>query len=112
GIVELGTLDRTGAVASDVNSLGQVIGSAHSSSGPDRAFLWTQASEMINLGTLGGSAHALAINDQRQVVGESATVGDYAQFHAFAWTQVQGLVDLGTAGQSESGAWKINARGE
>jgi probable HAF family extracellular repeat protein len=112
GIVDLGTLDRTASVANDINSSGQVVGSAHSSAGPDRAFLWTQEDGMVDLGTLEGSAHALAINDHGQVVGDSATVGDYGQSHAISWTQVQGMVDLGTAGQSESGAWKVNARGE
>jgi probable HAF family extracellular repeat protein len=110
GVVDLGTLDRTSSAALDVNVRGQVVGFAHSSIGPDRAFVWTQDSGMMNLGTLAGSAHAQAINDNAQVVGDSATVGDFGQYHAFSWAPVQGMIDLGVAGRSESGAWKVNAR--
>jgi probable HAF family extracellular repeat protein len=66
---------------------------------------------MMNIGSLGGSAHARALSEYGQVVGDSGTV-DNAQFHAFSWTKAQGMVDLGALGQSESGAIAVNDRGQ
>lgn len=50
--VDLGTLDSGSGWASHVNESGQAVG--FSGGAYDRAFLWTAAGGMIDLGTLGG----------------------------------------------------------
>src|SRR5689334_18517830 len=67
-IVNLGTLPGQGdSLASDVNSLGQVVGVSG-----NRAFLW-QSGAMTDIGTLpgGNSARALGINERGEIVGDS-----------------------------------------
>ena len=85
-MIDLGTLrghPRSHATA--VNDNGQVVGLSSPADGlSTRAFSWTQAGGMVDLGTLGGSvAHALAVNETGQVVGQS-TQAD-GSFHAVLW---------------------------
>ena len=64
-----------------------------------RAFLWTQATGMQDLGVLpgGNSSRALGINDMGAVVGTStSSSGD----RAFVWTQQAGMRDLNSAAAS------------
>ena len=64
-----------------------------------RAFLWTQATGMQDLGVLrgGNSSQALDINDMGAVVGTStSSSGD----RAFVWTQQGGMRDLNSAAAS------------
>lgn len=67
---------RTSA-ATGVNNLGQVVGSADTEVDGrqvDRAFFWSAATGMVDLGTLGGeSSGAEGINDAGQVVGLADT---------------------------------------
>jgi probable HAF family extracellular repeat protein len=61
-----------------------------------RAFLWTQATGMQDLGVLSGanSSRALGINDMGVVVGAStSSSGD----RAFIWTKETGMRDLNGA---------------
>ena len=61
------------------------------------AFLWTEDSGFVALGTLGGSmSTATAVNDGGQVVGASTAPDNI--WHAFAWTAGSGMVDLGRGG--------------
>jgi probable HAF family extracellular repeat protein len=114
GIVGLGTLDdSTLSWASDVNGRGQIVGSSRSSDGIDQAFLWTQESGMMNFGARGVVAHALAISDAGQVVGESLTAPGFSgNYHAFSWSRDGGMIDLGTLGGSDSTASRVNERGQ
>lgn len=67
------------------------------------AFLWTKATHMQDLGTLGGSqSFAYGINSSGEVVGCSDVAGDL-QRHAFKWTQAGGMQDLGTLTGYDSG---------
>ena len=52
-----------------------------------RAFLWTAASGMVNLGSLGGT-HSVArdVNEAGAVVGTSAVAAGNPAVHAFVWT--------------------------
>jgi probable HAF family extracellular repeat protein len=77
---DLGTL-YTGITRVDaISSTGQIVGSAHLSTGADHAFLWNPTTPngtsgtMVDLNTLIGSTHltledATGINDQGQIVG-------------------------------------------
>jgi len=119
GMVDLGALPGgTGrSEARMINNLGQVVGrSSDTVPGQSVAgwypYLWTAASGMQNLGSLGGhpnnSAHA--INDLGQVVGVSRVTP--REGHAFLWTASGGMQDLGTLGGNYSGAFDINNSGQ
>src|SRR5262249_45459321 len=108
------------SVANAVNDSGQVVGTSGAgfvSSGPaSRAFLWTQADGMRDLGTLPGgtSSTALAVNANGVVVGKSDTViggTNATAIHAFFWTQADGMKDLGTV-SSFPGSEATAANGE
>jgi len=74
-------------------------------------------SDSISLGMLappvpGGSSEALAINEQRTVVGESALLisPDWGVQRAFRWKPSTGMVDLGSLGGEFSAAVDVNER--
>jgi len=110
GMVDIGTLGGTLGIASGVNDLGQVVGSASpGQDGPSHAFLWTEAVGMADLGTLGGDfSRANRINNFGQVVGGSRVTSEQLALHAFLWTGEAGMVDLGTLGGDASEAIGVN----
>ena len=69
--IDLGTLGGN-ALANAVNDSGRVVGVVYGAE--FRAFSWTPAEGMIDLGTLGGTTAdfsiAVAVNDSGEVVGE------------------------------------------
>lgn len=84
----------------------------------DRAFRWTQADGMIDLGTLRtdnmGNSYAYGVNAAGSVVVGSAFYSG-ATAHAFRWTQDTGMTDLGTLTANNTGesmAKGINAIGD
>ena len=95
-----------------MNASGQVIGYSYAANGMDsRAFSWTAAGGMIDLGTLGGtSSYAFAVNASGHVVGSSHTAA--GAMHAFLWTPGGGMQDLGTLPGGYSGASALNDRGQ
>jgi probable HAF family extracellular repeat protein len=138
-IIRLPTLGGRESVAGSINDSGQVAGFTtntvrdHAAHGLDggtpsgtqaRAFLWTQAAGMTNLGTLGGpDSAAFSVNSRGQVAGSSFTNGKVNAItgappeHPFLWTRGSGMRDLGTLGgsdafPSENGPSSLNDRGE
>ena len=79
------------------------------------AFLWTEGAGMRDLGHLGGTSEAMALNNNGIVVGWSM-VAD-GGFRAFRWTEAGGMIDLNTLLPRNSGwvllvAWDVNDRGQ
>lgn len=114
GMVPLGT--GSGSSAQAINNAGEVVGffGLGAATGV-RAFLWTEADGVVNLGYLGeifpgfASSSASDINELEQVVGQSSVPGGS---RAFLWTRTSGMVSLGTLGGSNSSARAINDAGQ
>ena len=116
---DLGTLG--GANCPFCNSFGraindgfQMVGRSDTGNGTTDAFLFTTASGMQDLGTLGGSnsdAEGLnfseATGKATQIVGSSFVLGDTAE-HAVTWDANLNILDLGTLGGINSGAFGDN----
>jgi probable HAF family extracellular repeat protein len=123
-MADLGTLGGAGSTGYGINAAGQVAGEAQTTSGDYHPFRWTSGGtggpagnpQMVDLGTLGGSAgNGYAINSAGQVTGISTTTGD-AEAHAFR-TAPNAVInpvtdDLGTLGGTRSIGQAINAAGQ
>jgi len=70
-----------------------------------------QSYTITDIGSLGGTPTASAVNDSGEVVGASQTL-DPTVTHAFYWTATTGMVDMGTLGGNLSQAFGVNSRGE
>jgi probable HAF family extracellular repeat protein len=80
-----------------VNDIDRGMAAGWCGTDPMRAFAWTEAMGVIDLGTLGGtSAFAIGTRNGR-AVGASTISGDLTQ-HAFAWSLPTGMIDLGSLG--------------
>jgi probable HAF family extracellular repeat protein len=71
--VELGSLGGNISYANAINASGAVVGSSVTSAGETRAFRWTLAGGMVNLGALPGDEGSIAtdIDNQGRVLGVS-----------------------------------------
>jgi len=69
-----------------------------------------QSYTVTDLGSLGGTSNATAINASGEVVGYSETAVPTV-IHAFYWTQSTGMVDIGTLGGNVSQAFGVNDQG-
>jgi len=94
--VDLGTLGGPTSEAFGIDDLGRVVGSARNANYNTRPFLWTSASGMRDLGSLGGQPYdygeATSINRAGQVVGYSSLAT--GERHAFLWDAAHGMRDL------------------
>lgn len=92
---DLGTLGGLFGSARDINSAGQVVGSAECASRTNHAFVWDPTTRVMqDLGTLGGNtSEADAINDRGEVAGVSYTG---SETRLFRWDRDNGMQDLGT----------------
>jgi probable HAF family extracellular repeat protein len=118
GMTSLGTLGGPDSGADFVNNRGQVVGDSFTNARvnpvtgipTEHPFLWSKATGMRDLGTLGGTlAVPKALNDRGEVVGQSNIRYD-AAFHAFLWKGSK-MLDLGTFGGPYSAANAINQVG-
>ena len=98
-LTDLGTLGY-GTFVQAVNNSGHAVGYSDVLPSPaahrSRAFLWTPAKALQNLGALAGdtSSKAFDINTQGQVVGESSNATTNI-LRAFIWDSTNGMTDLG-----------------
>lgn len=99
------------AAPSDINARNQVTGSV-TVGGQERAFVWTPAKGLRELGSLNGTwSRAVAINDSGWVVGASGQVG--VSQTGFVYTPGLGMRDLSQlAGTTVPEARAVNVRGE
>jgi probable HAF family extracellular repeat protein len=74
------------------------------------AFIWSAATGMQDLGSLGGTSYALGINASGTVVGYYISVE--TEVRPFVWTQSGGMQDIGTLGGQGGVASGINDAGE
>lgn len=88
-----------------------VVGDSRDGLGRRRAFRWTAASGMQDLGTLGGAeSRAYGVSaDGALVVGESDRASGSP--HAFVWTAAGGMRGLGTSDLARSTAYDCSADG-
>jgi probable HAF family extracellular repeat protein len=77
-----------------INSGGEVVGTIRKHTFT-HAFLWTNTTGILDLGTIRGASSAAAINNTGQIVGWFGVPGAE---EAFLWTQATGMQDLGFAG--------------
>ena len=132
GLQVLGTVGHSGgnSFALAQNDLGTVVGTYEVSQGsgaqnvhrggpgvprsiPMHAFVWTEKTGMVDIGTLPGHRHSQAwgVDDRGRVFGWSrAATGDPSR--AFMWTEAAGMVDLGTLGGTISASGAINRHGQ
>lgn len=121
-VQDLGFLKAGGnfSRANDINASVQVVGfSSSTRDGQNsRAFFWTAATGMIDIGTLGGAyAQANAINDAGFVTGFAQTADRASKAtHAFLFQplsitgpNIKPMRDLGTLGGNSSVGTSLNA---
>jgi probable HAF family extracellular repeat protein len=110
---DLGTPSSDWVEAFGVSADGSVVvGRAANAAGQYRAFRWTEAGGMQDLGTLPGGCCSSAYGvsaDGSVVVGWARNAA--GQYRAFRWTEAGGMQDLGTLGGSESAAYGVSADG-
>jgi probable HAF family extracellular repeat protein len=111
GLLNIGQLDAY-SWATAMNDNGTIVGygGADSPNGV-RAFRWTRAEGIQDIGTLPDEfTLASDVNNREHIVGATpfSNVPFPSYVHAFIWTRNEGLRDLGTGTGNRSTAAKIN----
>lgn len=113
GAQDLGTLEgRVFSNARAASADGRVVVGESSNPGQSRAFRWTEAGGMQDLGSFGGSqfrAHAVSA-DGGAVVGRTQ-FSAAQEVHAYRWTVAGGIQDLSTLPLVFSAAAAVSADG-
>lgn len=118
GMVDIGVLGGTVVRPSSINENGQVTGTAwlpRTSPGlggfRTHAFIWSPATRMSDLGTLGGlESEGVVINSAGQIAGRSL-LPDGSTTHSFFWYSDSGMIDVGKLGGFYSTPVDMNASG-
>ena len=99
--------------AEDINENQQIVGLVDASPSEVHAVLWEN--DMItDLGVLRETdniSQALAINNQKQIVGSSGNLDNWEADHAFLWENGS-MIDLGTLDGDFATAFDINSDGQ
>ncbi len=114
GLVDIGSLDPKAPFTQvrAINQGGAVVGASRDKTGHLRAFVWSAASGMLDLG-IPGDSEAWAINDLGQVVGYTEqTFATGVQTRAFFWDPVDGLLFVRPEGDPLSIATALNNNGQ
>lgn len=113
GLTSHGTLGGWRLVPNAISRDGEVAGWSYNADDEQRAFFFagraSVGAELINLGTLGGSASSANDTENFSVVAWSFT--RFGDRHAFIWTSPLGMRSLGTLGGDDSEATAINGHG-
>jgi len=120
-MTDLGTFGGVNSFPVWINDAGEIVGEADLVGSAvthlHHAFLWKNG-VMTDLGTLGSTSHAEAVNSRGQVVGRSR-LGDPSTIlqHAFLWEEGGPMLDLNTLIPAGSDlqlidAYNVNDRGE
>ena len=98
-VIDLGTLGGDFGEATAINNRGEVVGfSRLAGDVATHGFYWTNATGMLDLGTM----QANSINDEGVVVGSVPTSSSGSSNDAAIWTRAAGMRDIGTLGGSQS----------
>jgi len=83
--VDLGTMGGRSSYAADINGFNTVVGWSETTGGATRAFRWSDAQGMVDLGTLPGDqvSRAVAVLDGGQILGVS---GDGSRWTPVVWS--------------------------
>ena len=101
-IEDLGTLGTPWAEATAINNQGDVVGAADNAGGSQRAFVWTEATGMLEVTGEYQTVRADDINNLGEIVG-NIRVG--TEIHAFRFTPGLGILDLGYIRKARSGSF-------
>jgi probable HAF family extracellular repeat protein len=99
-IIDLGTLGGNSSIARAINNEGKIVGNS-SNQIRDRAFVWSETSGLINLGTLADNyinSYSIArdINNNGLILGHATVLaGSYYSNHNCLWDTNGNLIDLG-----------------
>lgn len=93
--LDLGSLGGAVSSATDINQAGTVVGVSENGAGEPRAFLWTAAAGMIDL----GPSVPRAINNSGQVL--LAGTGPTG-LRTYLYDPADGIIDLGTTGNADT----------
>jgi probable HAF family extracellular repeat protein len=119
-VTDLGTLGGELSQAMGINNSGQIVGWAWNAQRQQRAFIWSQATGMVELAAPQPDAQAVVangLNEHGQAVGSALipSSNDPTQFsiRAFVWNNgvPTDLGDLGDPGTRSVGAASINDAG-
>ncbi|GAB3465936.1 hypothetical protein GCM10027321_31580 [Massilia terrae] len=115
GMVDLNGPGQGISSSVDINSSGQVAGSAVFGLAPDsptQAFRWRPRTGMQDLGALDDVSRASALSDGGVVVGNSeGPEGGPDSTIAFRWTQATGISPIGTLPSADTTAADVNNAG-
>ena len=93
-LIDLGTLGGANALAYNISESGEVVGASDTPTSR-HGYLWSHG-VMTDLGSLGRTSSAIAINSRGQITGSSRIDDTIGNNRAFLWENGGPLVDLNT----------------